>query len=203
MASRKNFKSSSTAITKLVQTAGKFGNTGIKSQQFTHRHIYHYLPFDGKTSLPFFENVNTARPLFSNIQVNQLQVGEVMIIKELFFDIISETVTDPVSNPPRLSASTNFTAAAVPGMYNSQFSWLNDNNRVVKPIGLQEMNPMFNKKAFNENLNVITLESEITIQPLISFIGQLNTPSYTAVANVYIGCHVLGIGTILAPKTTY
>jgi hypothetical protein len=187
-------------IMKLIQTADKFGNPGIKKQQFTHRHIYHYLPLDGTTSYDFFENVKTARPLFSNINENKLQVGEVMIIKELFFDVITEV---GATNPPTLNNSVRFTAFGLDGLYNSQMSWLNDNNRVIKNLGLQEMNPFFNIHAWNDTLNVIKLKSEITMQPLITFVCHLNTPTYAAVAGAFIGCHALGIGTILAPKTTY
>jgi len=193
-------RTNSTEIAKIVQQSDEFGNTGIKKQQLTHRHLYHYLPFDGTTSLPFFENVKNAGRLFSNINTNQLQVGEVMIIKEFFFDLITVV---PGSNPPAITNQNDFQTSGVPGLYSSQLQWTNDNNRVVKPIGLQQMNPKFNRNAFNNTLNSIILKADITVQPLIDFVAQLNLPTYTPVSNTFIGCHVLGIGTILAPKKVY
>lgn len=197
---REQFVPGSTSIAKIVQQSGKFGNKGIKRQQLTHRHIYHYLPLDGTTSLPFFQDVKTAGRMFANINNNQLQVGEVMIIKEFFFDVITVT---PGFNPPRIETQVTFTAAGLTGLFGSQLNWTNDNNRVVKIIGLQSMNPAFNRTGFNNVLNNIVLKSDITVQPLIDFVAQLNTPTYTPITNAYIGCHVLGIGTILAPKKVY
>lgn len=197
---RQQYIPSSNEIAKLVQQGNGFGNRGIKKQQITHRHIYHYLPLDGTTSLPFFQDVKNATRLFANIQNNQLLVGESMIIKEFFFDVITIT---PGFNPPRIETQVTFTAAGLTGLFGSQFNWSNDNNRVVKTIGLQGMNPAFNRNGFNNVLNNIVLKSDITVQPLIEFVGTLNTPTYTPITNAFIGCHALGIGTILAPKKVF
>lgn len=198
---KKQFQAGNIEIAKLVQQADKFGNKGIKDQQFSHRHIYHYLPLNGTTTINFFENVKNATSLLSNINENKLQVGEVMIIKEFFFDII--TVSEPALVPTAITTETDFQTAGLSGFYGSQFEWQNDNNRVIKPIGLQEMNPKFNKNAFNASMNVITLKANITMMPLVTFTGTLKLPTYAAISNTFIGCHVVGIGTILAPKATY
>jgi hypothetical protein len=86
----------------------------------------------------------------------------------------------------------------------SQVQWLNDNNRVIKQISLTQMMPEFNRMGWNANNNSLHLDTDITIQPLLRFVCQLQacaTPG--VVTNLFIGCHAGGVGTLLAPKTTY
>lgn len=189
---------SSSAIRKLVGASNRFGNSGIKNQQLTSFEIFHYLPFDGTAQvIPFFEAVNTAVFPFANIQENRLQVGESMIIQRVWFTIA--TVDTGV-----LTDVQTFDEAALPGLYLSQMNWLNDNNRVIKEISLTQGKAEFNRKAYNNLNNVIHLDTDITIQPLLRFVNQVRTPNVGGgLTGTFIGCHAAGVGTLLAPKTTY
>ena len=192
---------SSSEIRKIVGASNRFGNPGIKNQQLTTMEVFHYLPVASNVTLDFFRAVNTAIFPFSNIQENRLQVGETMVINRIFFDVIEVvTATGEIKNV--LTLENTFA-----GAYMSQFSWLNDNNRVIKELGLTNMKPAHNRKGWNEVNDVFHLETDITVQPLIRFICQLQIPIVTLPvkegSTYYIGCHAQGTGTLLAPKTTY
>lgn len=201
---------SSSEIRKIVGASNRFGNPGIKNQQLTTMEIFHLLPIGvpggavaNGTTLDFFRNVNTAVFPDSNIQENRLQVGETMVINRVHFTLVGK---DSKGN---ILSETTFGAGTLAPLYYSQFSWLNDNNRVLKTLSLTNMQPEFNRKGYNEFNNVFHLETDITIQPLIRFVCQLELPgvpvlpTVTDVATWYIGCHASGTGTLLAPKTTY
>jgi hypothetical protein len=192
---------SSSEIRKIVGASNRFGNPGIKNQQLTTMEVFHYLPVASNVTLDFFRNVNTAQFPFANIQENRLQVGETMVINRIYFDIIRVVdATGEISLVSTLETS-------LPGAYLGQFSWLNDNNRVIKEIGLTNMKPAHNRKGWNEVNDVFHLETDITVQPLIRFVCQVQLPvitlPVTTGATYYIGCHAQGTGTLLAPKTTY
>lgn len=187
-------------IRKIVGAANRFGNKGIKNQQLTTFEIFHYIPMTASAStLEFFRNVNTAQFPFSNIQENRLQVGETMVINRIYFTI---AVIDPITKV--VTTILTLEQAGMTGAYLSQMSWLNDNNRVIKDLSLTNMQAEFNRKGWSTDNNVLHLETDITIQPLIRFVCQLQTTGLPAIpVNAFIGCHASGVGTLLAPKTTY
>lgn len=192
---------SSSEIRKIVGASNRFGNPGIKNQQLTTFEVFHYLPVASNVTLDFFRNVNTSVFPFANIQENRLQVGETMVINRIYFDIIEvKTANNEITSV--LTLENTFSAA-----YLSQFSWLNDNNRVLKDLSLTNFKPAHNRKGWNEVNDVMHLETDITIQPLIRFVCQLQIPIVTIPVKegftYYIGCHAQGTGTLLAPKTTY
>lgn len=184
------------AIKKLVNASDRFGNPGIKNGQWTTTEIYDYLPYAPGSTLTFFENVNTRTFPFTNISQNELQVGESMVIKRVWFTMVT-VVAGIISN------ILTFEQGGLTAQYLSQFSWFNDNNRVIKPISLTNMQSEFNRKGWSTDNNVFHLETDITIQPLVRFTCQLKLVPGAAIADVFIGCHVGGMGTILAPKGTY
>lgn len=189
-------RTNNVGIMKAASAADRFGNPGVKNQQWSTIEIFDYLPYAPGTTLTFFENVNTRAFPFTNIQQNTLGVGEVMVIKRIWFTIA--TTTD--------GAITNvqtFEQASVPGQYLGQFSWFNDNNRVIKSVSLTGMQAEFNRAGWSTDNNVLHLETDITIQTLVRFTCQLRQPAGAAVANTFVGCHVAGMGTLLAPKGTY
>jgi hypothetical protein len=192
---------SSSEIRKIVGTANRFGNQGIQNQQFTTMEVFHYLPVASNVTLDFFRAVNTAIFPFSNIQENRLQIGETLVINRIYFDIVK------VNNTTGAITAVDTLENAFPTAYMSQFSWLNDNNRVIKEVSLTNMKPAHNRKGWNVQNDVFHLETDITMQPLIRFICQLQIPIVTLPVaegyTFYIGCHAQGTGTLLAPKTTY
>lgn len=192
---------SSSEIRKIVGASNRFGNPGIKNQQLTTMEVFHYLPVASNVTLDFFRAVNTAVFPFANIQENRLQVGETMVINRIYFDVIK------VNNTTGAIDAVDTLENLFPTAYMSQFSWLNDNNRVIKELGLTNMKPAHNRKGWNEKNDVFHLETDITVQPLIRFVCQLQIPIVTLPTatgyTFYIGCHAQGTGTLLAPKTTY
>jgi hypothetical protein len=192
---------SSSEIRKIVGASNRFGNPGIKNQQLTTFEVFHYLPVASNVTLDFFRNVNTSVFPFANIQENRLQVGETMVINRIYFDVIGvKTATGAIEEVSTLEVS-------FPTAYLSQFSWLNDNNRVLKDLSLTNFKPAHNRKGWNEVNDVMHLETDITIQPLMRFVCKLQVPIVTLPVKegvtYYIGCHAQGTGTLLAPKTTY
>lgn len=189
---------SSIAIAKLISKGQQQGNPGISQQQFTEREIFDYLPFDGREIFTFFQNVKNRTFPFTNLEDNKLQPGEMMILKRVFFTIMTiNPVTGGVTNV------SSFSAAGLSGLNQGIWNFFNDNVRVVKEKGTLSHTADFNKQAYNTQLNTYTLESEITIPTLVSFTATLQVSPYTPIANTYIGMHSEGIGTILNPKNTY
>ena len=206
---------SNTDIRKIVGAANRFGNPGLKNQQFTTMEIFHLLPVGAPgatttngTILPFFQNVNTTAFPYSNLAENRLQIGETMTINRVHFTLVGVNAAGAIITTRAFGDAAGVIGTDATGLYYSQFSWLNDNNRVLKTLSLTNMDPDFQRKGYNINNNVFHLETDITIQPLIRFVCQLEIPAVTLPANVdvktwYIGCHASGTGTLLAPKTTY
>jgi hypothetical protein len=193
---------STSDIRKIVGASNRFGNRGIKNQQFTTFEIFDYLPLTAGTgTFNFFQNVNTRQFPFTNIQENRLQVGETMVINRVWFTLITIV---PATNPVQIASVQTYEQAGLTALYMSQFNWLNDNNRVIKDLSLTNMQAEFNRKGWSTDNNVFHLETEITIQPLIRFACQLQKVAQAVVpANTFLGCHAGGVGTLLAPKTTY
>ena len=183
-------------IRKLVDASRGFGNPGIKNGQFSTIELYDYLPYVPASTLTFFENVNTRQFPFTNLSENQLQVGEAMVIKRIWFTMVT-TVAGVITN------IRTFEQGAIPGQYLAQFAWFNDNNRVIKPMSLTNAQAEFNRNGWSTDNNVLHLETDITIQPLVRFTCQLKLIPGAAIADTYIGCHVGGLGTLLAPKRPY
>lgn len=192
----KKFSTASNTIRKMVATADKFGNAGIKNQQLTTFEIFDILPLIPGTTLNFFQNVNTRQFPFTNIQENRLQVGESMVIKRIWFTLVTEFDGGIID-------VQTLDQAGLAKYYLSQFSWSNDNSRVLKDLSLTNQMPEFNRKGWSESNNVFHLETDITIQPLIRFVCSLQLPAGAPVLNTFIGCHAGGVGTLLSPKGVY
>jgi hypothetical protein len=202
---RSTVTTDSRGIAKLVTAAQRQGNPGIAKQQITELEIYDYLPLTssaGFQTLRFFENVRTRQFPFTNLSENKLQPGEMMILKRIWFTIMTTAAADP--DEQVLNVET-FASFGLPGLSASQMNWYNDNTRVVKNKSLVSFRPEFNKGAFNQNMNVLELNSEITIPTQVAFMAELLIPAITFVSedSVFIGMHCEGIGTILNPKNPY
>lgn len=192
---------------KLVATADKFGNRGIKKMQGSSRSIYHFLPLavgaaPNSQVFRFFENVNTQFP-FTNLQNGKMEVGEAMVLERMYFLIMR---TDQ-SAVPVITNIQNFTQLGVNGLYLSQFNFMNSNNQVIKPTSLIQLKGQSNKSSqFNEQ-EVLKLDTDITLQPLVEFMCELRTPNITVPApvgeNLFIGCVLEGAGAILNPRTNF
>jgi hypothetical protein len=191
-------------IAKIVTAAKRQGNPGIAAQQITELEIFDYLPLVGNSAgqtITFFENVRTRKFPQTNISENKLQPGEMMILKRVWFTIMTTAPGDVM----KVKDVQDFDAFGLSELNMSLFNWFNDNVRVVKNKSLISFKPQFNKAAFNSEMHVYEMKSEITIPTQVAFTATLQLPGFTILSedDLYIGMHCEGIGTILNPKNPY
>lgn len=191
-----------TPSAKLALVNNKLGNPGLKLNQGSTFEIYDYyqVPTPGTAeTITFFGNVNTKTFPFTNIQQNQLQVGEALSVQYIAFTrLIVDRVTGAIeSATPLLSA--------VQGCALSLFSLNLDNSRIIKNNSLTRSSTFSNTKGGTANNYLFYPDTDLTIPPQISFTLDLRVPtnSDTAPAGkyVYYGVHLFGTGAILNLKT--
>jgi len=185
---------------KLAMVNNKLGNPALKLNQGSSVEIYDYIDvtstIGAKNTLRFFENVNAKSFPFTNIQQNQLQVGEALAIEYIAFTRIVV----------KAGAITSFNALtqSVDALSLSQFSFLLDNSRIIKINSLTRTFADLNTKGATSNNSLFYPDTDLTIPPQISFTGELTTPANSDTANegesVYYGIHLFGTGAILNLK---
>ena len=193
-----------TAGAKLALVNNKLGNSGLKKNQGSTFEIYDYIDVTGTIGtnqvLRFFGSVNTKTFPFTNIQQNQLQVGEALAIEYIALTRLEITTAGGVDKLTSQTSLLNVTGLAL-----SQFSLLLDNSRILKNNSLTRANSIFNPKGKTGANNLFYPDTDLTIPPQISFTAELQTPANTDVAGtdkkVYYGCHLFGTGAILNLKT--
>jgi len=187
---------------KLAAINNRLGNPGLKKNQGSSVEVWDYVKVTAAGTagvIRFFENVNAKSFPFTNIQQNQLQVGEALAIEYIAFTRL-ETKKDT-------SLITEFTSllATVPTLTLSGMSFLLDNSRIIKNNSLVRSNKFLNTKGQTAENNLFYPDTDLTIPPQISFTVELNTPSNAdavpAETDVYYGCHLFGVGAILNLKT--
>ncbi len=195
-----------TAQGKLVATSAKFGNKGLRNSQGSTVVIYdHLLLAQGLqpagTTLKFFENASSRIFPFTNLQEGRLPVAEGFVLERMWFSVLQ------VLNATGEILSINAVGLASVGLYKSDFEFFNANNRVIKPTPLTKMMAQFNWKSWNAINEVIHLDTDITIQPLIQFKCQLTLPAVTlptsATISYYLGCYCEGAGGIMNPRANF
>jgi len=96
--------------------------------------------------------------------------------------------------------------ATFPGVSLGYFNVEIANNQVIKKVSLSEQDFQFNKSTFNSVDNTIDLETSIVIPPLLPFVVELQLPNGLT-TNVgfdyYVECQIIGVGGIIAPRTTF
>jgi len=185
---------------KLAMVNNKLGNPALKLNQGSSVEIYDYIDvtstIGAKNTLRFFENVNAKSFPFTNIQQNQLQVGEALAIEYIAFTRIVV----------KAGAITSFNALtqSVDALALSQFSFLLDNSRIIKINSLTRTFADLNTKGATSNNSLFYPDTDLTIPPQISFTGELTTPANSDTASegesVYYGIHLFGTGAILNLK---
>ena len=199
---REIYKSGVTPQQKIVGINQKFGNSGIQSQQGTTRILYDtLLPATGQTNFRFFEDSASRTFPLTNTGAdgNKLGVGDTMVIAQMIFNVVSKDKTtgewEVITN--LLSSDEAYGLSYV----NVQIA----NNQVIKKLALTESSSYFNKDT--ETLpNTIDLETSIVIPPLLPFVVELQTPlaiPTKAGFDIYIQCQIIGVGGIIAPRTTF
>jgi hypothetical protein len=194
-----------TAGAKLALVNNKLGNPALKKNQGSTFEIYDYIDVTASIGtdqvLRFFSSVNTKTFPFTNIQQNQLQVGEALAVEYIALTRL-EILTEPGA-PDKLVSQTSL--LNVTGLALSQFSLLLDNSRILKNNSLTRANSIFNPKGGTAANNLFYPDTDLTIPPQISFTAELQTPANSDTASlgkkVYYGCHLFGTGAILNLKT--
>lgn len=192
---RQIYSSGLTPQQKLVGVNNKFGNTGIKDQQGTSRIIYDSLPIvTGQTTYRFFEDSASRSFPFTNTgsDGNKLGVGDTMVISQVLFYIVTSAENDAIVNG-------NFASFSALSMFNFEIA----NNQVIKKVTLTE-----SLSAYNENTSTdptpVVLETQIVLPPLLPYVCELRLPiGLTASEGARIFCQIIGVGGIIAPRTTF
>jgi hypothetical protein len=199
---REIFKGGVTPQQKLVAVNNKFGNVNVKNQQGTSRIIYDSIEITaGKTFYRFFEDSTTrAFPLTNTgSEGNKLGVGDTMVVNQILFSIWQRNNTSGVWD--LFGNLLTFNKNAL-GLIDFDIA----NNKVIKKLSLTEGLRDFNKDTTGLN-NVIDLETQIVIPPLLQYTLDLQLPAeaFTPQPNqtAYLVCQLIGTGGIIAPRTTF
>jgi len=190
----------------LTQKGKRFGNNlddgqGSSVIAYDHLQIATGLNQQG-TEFRFFENAaNRAFP-FTNLMEGRLPVAEGMVLKRIWFTMMSV-----VAATGEILDEQTFAAYGLPGLYKSDFTFMNGNSRVIKPTPLSKQKAQWNWKGWNATSDIIHLDTDITLQPLIEFVCSLRIPTVTVPAvaghTQWLGCYIEGPGAILNPRTNY
>jgi hypothetical protein len=203
---REIYQSGVTPQQKLVGVNNKFGNTGIKDQQGTSRIIYDSLLYNTSASTQtfrFFEDSASRNFPLTNTgsDGNKLGVGDTMVIQSIgiYYFFVDRTTKEITWGAPLINAQRYFNLSLI----NFEIA----NNKVIKKVTLTETNRAYNKNTSTDN-NVIVLETQIVLPPLLPYILELQVPlagSITPPANndVYLQAQIIGTGGIIAPRTTF
>jgi hypothetical protein len=193
---------------KIVAVNKRFGNTGIQSQQGTSRIIYDALPVtnNGQTTFRFYEDSSSRAFPFTNTgsDGNKLGVGDTMVLSSvLFYAVKRVTATGVFETNSNLSNLSDIQIA----LFNFEIA----NNQVVKRVTLTEGSVNYNNSTSTNGGTNIELETEIVIPPLLPYVLELRTPAslYTLLGapgagkEWFVFAQIIGVGGIIAPRTTF
>lgn len=199
---REIYKSGVTPQQKLVAVNNKFGNVNVKDQQGTSRIIYDTIKSTGQLNFRFFEDSSSRIFPLTNTgsEGNKLGVGDTMVIAQLLFSVITYDTTsdrwDFLYNLTDLASSNNLAYC------NVEIA----NNQVIKKLTLSESVSAFNKDTTDQS-GTVDLETSIVIPPLLPFVVELQLVDsvniFSPTTDVYVQCQIIGVGGIIAPRTTF
>lgn len=181
---------------KAIKISDKFGNKGIKNQQGTTRLIYDSLPVDGRTEFRFFEEVNSRNFPRTNLSINQLNVGEMLVIERSY---LATFVQDPALDTYTVAPMT---LGVFPNIAMGELVIDITTQKVMKPIPVMSYFPELNKSAYHAEYTNFEFNTQIVIQPLLEFNVNLRVPIQPAIADTELRFTMGGVGSILAPKAT-
>lgn len=191
---------------KLINASNRFGNGGLKNSQGSTYCIYDSLLLpqgltQAGTTFKFFENTASRIFPFTNLREGRLPVAEGFVLERMWFTVMT------VVNATGEIITVGQLVIASQGLYKSDFEFFNANNRVIKPTPIIKQLPAFNWKAWHQSNEVIHLDTDITIQPLIEFKCQVTIPTVTLpvslTASYYLQCYCEGSGAIMNPRANF
>jgi hypothetical protein len=199
---REIYKSGVTPQQKLVAVNSKLGNSGIQNQQGTSRIIYDTILVNSpRANFRFFEDSASRTFPLTNTgsEGNKLGVGDTMVIAQVLFTVYRKLAGGSWTQATNL---TTFNSLYNLGYFNVEIA----NNQVIKKVTLSESSNAYNKDTTNVG-NTVDLETSIVIPPLLPFVVELQLPDNLPIAPVgfenYIECQIIGVGGIIAPRTTF
>ena len=185
---------------KAVSVNNRFGNTGIKRQQGSSVELYDTLPFSvgaaGQgVTLRFFEDAQTRTFPNTNLEnSNQLSVGETLVTETIYFSVIDFT-EGAVSKIEPIGLTTAFAQA--------EFSIEIANSVVLKRLPVLSTQGVFNESSGVDGNAVYQFYTQLVIPPLLNFAVALRVPAFTLSAAVDVRCNIAGVGSLIAPRTTF
>ena len=185
---------------KAVSVNNRFGNTGIKRQQGSSVELYDTLPLSVAAAgqggtLRFFEDAQTRTFPNTNLEnSNQLSVGETLVTETIYFSVIDFT-EGAVSKIEPIGLTTAFAQA--------EFSIEIANSVVLKRLPVLSTQGVFNESSGVDGNAVYQFYTQLVIPPLLNFAVALRVPAFTLSAAVDVRCNIAGVGSLIAPRTTF
>lgn len=189
-----------TPQSKAVSVNSRFGNTGIKRQQGSSVELYDTLDLSvaqaGQgVTLRFFEDAQTRTFPDTNLEnSNQLSVGETLVTETIYFTLIG--LADGQVNsliPFKLDTA----------LAQAEFNIEIANSVVLKRLPVLSTLDVFNESSSINNNAVYQFYTQLVIPPLLNFSVALRIPSFTLDAASKIRCNIAGVGSLIAPRTTF
>ena len=189
-----------TPQSKAVSVNSRFGNTGIKRQQGSSVELYDTLDLSvaqaGQgVTLRFFEDAQTRTFPDTNLEnSNQLSVGETLVTETIYFSVIG-TTDGAVSDITPIKLDTAFAQA--------EFQIEIANSVVLKRLPVLSTIGVFNESSGVDNNAVYQFYTQLVIPPLLNFSVALRIPAFTLGAASKVRCNIAGVGSLIAPRTTF
>jgi hypothetical protein len=185
---------------KAVSVNNRFGNTGIKRQQGSSVELYDTLPLSVAAAgqgvtLRFFEDAQTRTFPNTNLEnSNQLSVGETLVTETIYFSVVSLT-DGAVSRLDPIGLTSAFAQ--------SEFSIEIANSVVLKRLPVLSTIGVFNESSGIDNNAVYQFYTQLVIPPLLNFAVALRIPPFTLSEASEVRCNIAGVGSLIAPRTTF
>jgi len=185
---------------KAISVNNRFGNTGVKRQQGSSVELYDTLPLSiaqaGQgVTLRFFEDAQTRTFPDTNLEnSNQLSVGETLVTENIYFSIITES-------DGKLTGCDPF--PLTDDLCRAEFSIEIANSVVLKRLPVLSTIGVFNESAGIDNQAVYQFYTQLVIPPLLNFAVALRIPPFTLSNASEVRCNIAGVGSLLAPRTTF
>jgi len=189
-----------TPQSKAVSVNSRFGNTGIKRQQGSSVELYDTLDLSvaqaGQgVTLRFFEDAQTRTFPDTNLEnSNQLSVGETLVTETIYFSVIGLT-DGAVADITPIKTDSAFAQA--------EFQIEIANSVVLKRLPLLSTLGVFNESSGVDNNAVYQFYTQLVIPPLLNFSVALRIPPFTLGEASKVRCNIAGVGSLIAPRTTF
>lgn len=190
-----------TPQSKAISVNSRFGNTGIKRQQGSSVELYDTLDLSvaqaGQgVTLRFFEDAQTRTFPDTNLEnSNQLSVGETLVTETIYFSLIGISDEGLVNSLAPIGLTSPFAQA--------EFQIEIANSVVLKRLPLLSTIGVFNESSGIDNNAVYQFYTQLVIPPLLNFSVALRIPAFTLAAASKVRCNIAGVGSLIAPRTTF